>query len=93
MATAFLFEFPGVTQEQYDAVMRDLTQAQGKPAPGNHFHAAGPMEGGWWALDVWESPERLQQYLEEELGAAIQRHGLPAVQPRMLSVYNMLTNG
>ena len=74
-------EFPGVTQEQYEAVMRDLTQAQGKPAPGNYFHAAGPMEGGWWALDVWESPERLQQYLEEELGAAIQRHDLPLCNP------------
>ncbi len=89
MATAYLFEFPGVTQEQYDGLMKDL-DLHGKPADGNHFHVAGPMEGGWWAMDVWDSPERLQHYLGEKLGAAIQRHGLPAIQPRMLPVHNML---
>jgi len=89
MATAFLFELPGVTREQYEALMRDLDLG-GKPAAGNLFHVAGPAEGGWWALDVWESPERLQQYVDEKLGAAMQRHNFPPVQPKMMAVENVL---
>ena len=89
MAVAVLLEFPGVTREQYERVMADL-HLDGHPAPGNNFHAAGPTEGGWWALDVWDSPERMQEYFAQELGAVLQRHGLPAVQPRMLEVSNLL---
>jgi hypothetical protein len=89
MSTAFLFELPGVTKEQYDALMRDL-DLRGHPAPGNHVHVAGPMEGGWWALDVWESPERLQQYVDEKLGAAMAKHRFPQVAPKMMPVANLL---
>lgn len=89
MPTAFLFELPGVTREQYDALMKDLNLG-GKPAVGNHFHVAGPMDGGWWAMDVWDSPERLQQYVASDLGPAMENHRFPQVQPRMFPVHNML---
>jgi hypothetical protein len=89
MPTAFLFELHGVTQQQYEALMRDLDLG-GHPAPGNHFHVAGPMEGGWWALDVWESPERLQQYVNQKLGPAMAKHHFPQIQPKMMPVMNML---
>ena len=89
MAVAALLEFPGVTREQYESVIADLDLG-GKPAPGNSFHAAGPMAGGWWALDVWDSPERMGEYFSQELGAVLQRHGLPNVQPRLLEVSNLL---
>ena len=56
MALAFLLEFPGVTQEQYDKVLEKL-QLGGKTYQGGIFHVAGPMEGGWRVVDVWESEE------------------------------------
>jgi hypothetical protein len=56
----------------------------------HHRHVAGPMDGGWWALDVWDSPERLQQYVASDLGPAMQKHRFPQVQPKMFQVHNML---
>ncbi len=89
MATAFLFKLPGVTQQQCEPLMRDLNLG-GHPAPGNHLHVAGPVDGGWWAFDVWESPERLQQYVNEALGPAMAKHHFPQIQLRVVLVQNML---
>jgi hypothetical protein len=49
MAIAQLFEIPGGTQEQYDAVIEEIDSDL---LPGQVFHLAGPMEDGWWVLDV-----------------------------------------
>jgi hypothetical protein len=49
MAIAQLFEISGGTQEQYDAV---IEQIDSDLLPGQVFHLAGPMEDGWWVLDV-----------------------------------------
>ncbi len=55
MAVAFIHEVPGLTQEQYEMVVREAKQAG--PAPGGLLHLAGPMDGGWRIIDVWESRE------------------------------------
>lgn len=47
-------EFDGVGQEQYDGVIRDLALG-GKTGSGGVVEAAGPVEGGWRVVDVWES--------------------------------------
>jgi hypothetical protein len=41
-------------------------------------------------LDVWDSPERLEQYVASDLGPAMQKHHFPQVQPKMFQVHNML---
>jgi hypothetical protein len=55
MAIAYLSEFPGMTQEHYDAFVGE--QYGGQPMPGVIAHAAGPSDSGWWAFDVFESQE------------------------------------
>jgi hypothetical protein len=55
MALAILYEFRGMTQEQYDRLIDEAYQ--GEAMPGVVAHAAGPLEGGWWAFDVYESQE------------------------------------
>jgi hypothetical protein len=49
MAKLRRFEIPGGTQEQYDAVIEEIDSDL---LPGQVFHLAGPMEDGWWVLDV-----------------------------------------
>src|SRR4051812_19714267 len=61
MAIGILIEIPGGTQRHYDLVMEKL-QLEGKPAPGGIFHVAGPMEGGWRVVDVWESQAAFEQF-------------------------------
>jgi len=55
MAIAYLYEFPGMTQEHYDRFVEE--QYKGEPMPGVIAHAAGPSDSGWWAFDVYESQE------------------------------------
>ncbi len=86
MAIAMLFEVSSLTQEQYDAVAREV----GLPAPGQIFHLAGPMEGGWRVLEVWESQEAADTFFQK-LGPALQNIGITDVQPKILEVYNIVS--
>ena len=88
MALAFLQEVPGMTQEQYDQVVETL---RGKIAEGRIFHVAGPIEGGWRVVDVWESQEAVNKFFQELLGPALQEAGVTAAQPRFWPVHNMLS--
>ena len=90
MALAFLQEVPGMTQEQYDQVLETL-QRGGKTAEGRIFHVAGPMEGGWRVVDVWESQEAVNKFFQEQLGPALQEAGVAAPQPQFWPVHNMLS--
>jgi hypothetical protein len=46
MAVGLIMNFPGVTQEQYDTVIKQLNLG-GRMPPGGISHAAGPTEEGW----------------------------------------------
>jgi hypothetical protein len=58
MATAILLELRGVTQEQYDAVWRDLGTG-GRLLPGNTFHIGGPTRGRWTSGNPLKPPNGL----------------------------------
>ena len=88
MPVAFLQEIPGATQEQYDQVVESL---RGKTAEGRIFHVAGPMEGGWRVVDVWESQEAVNTFFQELLGPALQAAGVAATPPQFWPVHNMLS--
>jgi hypothetical protein len=90
MAVAMVLEWPGVTVEQYDAVMDDLGLG-GKPYKGGIFHVAGPIEGGWRVVDVWESQEAFDTFLQQKLGAVLQKNGLQPPQVQLWPVHNTLT--
>jgi hypothetical protein len=77
MAVAVLVEVPGVTSAQYDAVMKDVF-------PGNHpphgcmFHVAGPAEGVWRVVDVWDSQATFDAFVQNTLGPAMGKAGITA---------------
>lgn len=55
-----------------------LTQAwnlTGDPPPGNRLRLAGPMEGGWRVVGLWDSADQFQQFLEERLHLALSEAG------------------
>jgi hypothetical protein len=62
MPVAFLFDNPGATQEQYEAVRARLDIAEDRPPEGGIVHVAGPSpNGGWRVFEVWESREAQQK--------------------------------
>ncbi len=87
MAIAMLFEVPGLTPEQYDALAREV----GLPAPGQIFHLGGPMEGGWRVLEVWESQEAADTFYHERLQQALQNAGITGVQQTVFQVHNIVS--
>jgi hypothetical protein len=78
MAVAFIFDVApqdGLA-DAYDAAMAEMGLTEELP-PGALFHAAGPRDGGWRAVDVWESPEVFGAFAESTLGPALAKHGIP----------------
>ncbi len=75
MAIAMFMEWPGVTQEQYDAVMADLDLDQ-YPADGGLFHVASLTPDGLRVLDLWESAEAFEAFSAERMMPAVQKAGI-----------------
>jgi quinol monooxygenase YgiN len=55
MAIAMLVDVPGLTREQFETAARQAKQAG--PQPGMLYHAAGPMNGGYRIVEVWDSQD------------------------------------
>lgn len=89
MALAFIFEFPGAKQEQFDQVFEKL-QFGGKSPPGQLFHVGGPVEGGWRVVDVWESQDAANQFFEEIFAQALQEAGVGFPQTQVWPVHTNL---
>jgi quinol monooxygenase YgiN len=72
MAIATLYEFPGMDQRQYDALMEELDFSN-QPTPGLLLHVSGPQDESWRTIEVWESEETWQAYFDQNYAAAVQR--------------------
>lgn len=77
-------EGPGLTREQYEESVRQLTGGKGRldspadwPVPGLLVHAAGQGAKGWRVVDVWESEEAFRRF-GEKLGPVLKQVGVEA---------------
>ena len=70
MAVGLRLKFEGGTAEQYETVHGHMGVDE-NPPDGLIFHCAGPIEAGWGIIDVWESREHFDRFLEDRLGPAI----------------------
>jgi hypothetical protein len=73
-----VIEVPGGSAELDDA----LTAAWGiasSPPEGNVLRMAGPMDGGWRVVSLWQSRQQFETFLEERLHLSL--HDTGAGQP------------
>ena len=92
MAVVVLNEIEGGSQDLYDRV-NPKVMPDGLPE-GCHAHIAGPVEGGWRVITVWESEERFQQFRDEKLIPALRETGSEErIAPRISAdpVHNLIT--
>jgi hypothetical protein len=95
MAIGVLFDFPGVTQAQYDATLKALkpggrfSRLSDWPTSGVLFHVAGPTPGGWRVVDVWESEADFRRF-GEVLMPILKSLGFPEGTPSFFPVHNMI---
>ena len=91
MAVGVIFELPGVTQEQYDTASEQVDS--GSPMEGCLVHVAGPMEGGWRVVKVWESQEAANGFFRERLQLVMEGVGIPTVEPKVFPVHVLYRHG
>ena len=65
MAFAMLAEIPGLTRRQYESVVKKVNET-GTPA-GALVHAAGPVEGGYRVIEVWQTREAADAFYTSPL--------------------------
>lgn len=80
MADALILEFEGIGRAEYEAVNDllgiDMGSGEGNWPPGLLVHTAGATENGWAVLEVWESREAQERFMNERLGKALQEGGI-----------------
>ena len=55
---------------------------------GCYYHIAGPIDGGWRVIEVWESEEAQGRFQAERLNPAFEAVGVERVTPSFFAVYN-----
>lgn len=76
MAIMMRYEWKDATPEHYDAV-RDRADWLGRPPAGGRVHLAAFNEAGLQIIDVWDSVEELQAFLNDRIAPAIAEVGIP----------------
>jgi hypothetical protein len=69
-----VIEVPGGSAELDDA----LTEAWGiadTPPEGNVLRMAGPMDGGWRVVSLWQSRQHFETFLTERIHLSLQDTG------------------
>jgi hypothetical protein len=93
MAVVVVNEIPQGSQELYDQV-NPKVMPDGQLPEGCQVHIAGPANGGWRVITVWDSEEQFQQFRTEKLIPALQeagREGLIAPNIQSAPVHNLIT--
>lgn len=89
MAIVQIVETPGGTKEKYEQVIKELGLTGSKLAPGQLVHIAGPVDGGWQVVNVWESQEIADKFRTEKLAPAQQKAGLSPRPPKVSQVHRL----
>lgn len=81
------------SQDLYDRV-NPRVMPDGQLPDGCQVHIAGPVDGGWRVITVWDSEQRFEQFRNETLIPALREVGsddliAPSIQTD--EVYNLIT--
>lgn len=85
--------YEGGTEAQYNAVV-DAVHPPGGLPDGQTYHAAGPTDGGYLVIAVWDSKDSSDRFVSETLLPALEKagDGFPGPpQERTAEVANLLT--
>ena len=81
-----IYDVQGATLDQYEEVNERLGPE--KPE-GVHVHIAGKTDGGIRVIEVWDSVEHIDRYMEQGLGEALQQARIPEPNITEFEVHNL----
>lgn len=67
MAYCVIADNPNGSAELFEQVIRRVADTGEMPPEGAIFQVAGPAEGGWRVISVWESREAQERFRDERL--------------------------
>lgn len=73
MAFAVIHRFPGGTKEQYEASIAAVHPGEGLLPEGQLYHVAGPSDGVWTIMAVFDRKESWERFRDEKLMPTMQR--------------------
>ena len=76
MAMCLVVDNPDESAEDFKSVMDHLGTSGPVPPTGASLLVAGPVDGAWRVISVWDSGESLQQFFGERLAPAYRAAGL-----------------
>jgi hypothetical protein len=75
MAVMVILNWPGTTPQQYDQVRELVGWLEDAPT-GGRAHTAAFSENGGHFIDVWDSAEAFQAFVDSRLMPAVQQLGI-----------------
>lgn len=66
MPVLVVIEVPGGSSE-LDDVLSDSWHLADSAPEGNYLRLAGPMDGGWRVVSLWDSRDQFETFLKERL--------------------------
>jgi hypothetical protein len=85
-----VFEQPGMTQKEYDAIMNELKAQHKEYDEKRPSHVAFDKGGTWCVVDVWESEQALNEFIGSTLAPIFQKLGIPTPQPKVYPAHNYM---
>jgi hypothetical protein len=76
MAICVLVDNPSGSADTFEQITQRLRESGALPPAGGIFQVAGPFDGGWRVISVWESEASLRRFQEEHLFPAFQEVGV-----------------
>jgi len=89
MAIVVIDQAPGVTAKQFEALQQKFNESTNPPS-GLQVRLAGPVEGGWRVISVWESQEAYEAFRRDQLTPAIQQMGITNDQLQIAPLQSVL---
>jgi hypothetical protein len=75
MPIVMRMRWPEITREQYEAVRKDVNW-EGVPPRGAKFHVAYFAHDGFHVVDVWDSAQDFNAFVETRLIPGVQKLGV-----------------
>jgi heme-degrading monooxygenase HmoA len=81
MAIVMNMHWPEVSQEQYEAARKEVNW-EGNTPTGAKFHVSWFADDGFHVLDIWDSQQDFENFVQNRLGPAVAKIGVQG-QPKV----------
>ena len=88
-----IFESTEVTQQNFDTILAEMGDQEKAQYPHRPVHLAFQKPGSFCVIDVWNSPEELNDFAQNTLGPVFAKLGITPPEPQVYPLYRYTNTG